>query len=298
MNDPVSAALAYAERGWPVCPWASAGDRKYPLTTHGHLDATTDAEAIQAWWRRWPLALPAIATGERSGVVALDIDVRPDGSGFDTLEAMDVAAHAETPTTHTPRRGCAVLFRWPGHFVKTIAGRLGLEYLDLEPDKQKRGSHLDIRGDGGSLILPPGPGRTWDPYLGPDTPLADMPAWMLIPEPAAPAAPVLRDEPPPRPQQISRYAEVALDRAVAAIVAAPAGQQHDTLNREIYSIARLVAGGTIPAGLAVDSLRWAARQIRSHDQRRPWKPLDLDKAVRSAFADGLARPRYVSERAA
>jgi hypothetical protein len=47
----------------------------------------------------------------------------------------------------------------------------------------------------------------------------------------------------------------------------------------------------IPAALAIESLRWAARQVRSYDSRRPWRPADLDKIVRLAFADGLLRPR-------
>ena len=68
-------------------------------------------------------------------------------------------------------------------------------------------------------------------------------------------------------------------------------KQRDTLNREIYSIARLVAGSVLPAGLAMKSLQWATRQLRSYDLRRPWRPGELDKIVRGAFADGLARPR-------
>jgi hypothetical protein len=49
----------------------------------------------------------------------------------------------------------------PGDFVKTIAGELG--------------PGLDVRGDGGSLILPQGLGRSWDRILGPDLPLLPMP---------------------------------------------------------------------------------------------------------------------------
>jgi hypothetical protein len=168
-----------------------------------------------------------------------------------------------------------VLFQWPGHFVKTCSGELA--------------PYLDIRGDGGSVLLPPGPNRFWDYYLGPDTPLPLMPEWMRIVEPGRPTVPAA--SPPTRPQHLSRYAEAALDGAVKAITGAPDGQQRDTLNREIYSIARLVAGGVLPAGLAIECLQWAARQLRSYDLRRPWRPAELDKIVRGAFADGLVRPR-------
>jgi putative DNA primase/helicase len=154
-------ALDYATLGLRVTPWGTRGNQKFPLTEHGHLDATTDRAIIERWWARWPNAVPAIATGEPSGVVALDIDIRPDGSGFDSLDYLGITSHPEGPTAHTPQGGCAVLFRWPGCFVKTCSSELG--------------PHLDIRGDGGSLILPQGPGRSWDPILGPDLPLAPMP---------------------------------------------------------------------------------------------------------------------------
>ena len=278
MTGPLDAALDYARRGWLVSPWRQIGNKKHPLTEHGHLDATVDETIIIDWWRQWPNAIPAIATGETSGVVALDIDIRPDGSGFDTLECeLEIATHPEGPTAHTPRGGCAVIFKWPGHFVKTSVGALG--------------PHLDIKADRGSLLLPPGPSRTWDPHLDIDTPISVMPDWMhLSCEVECPTDPT----PSPllvRPQPLLRYAEVALDSAVTTIVTAPDGQQHDTLNREVYSIARLVAGGTMPAPLAIEALTWAARQLRTFDARRPWRPAETDKMVRAAFADGLARPR-------
>jgi putative DNA primase/helicase len=277
----LDAALGYAARGWPVSPWATRENRKFPLSGHGHLDATTDRAILEQWWSRWPDAVPSIATGEPSGIVALDIDIRPDGSGFDTLDALGISFHPEGPTVHTPQGGCAVLFRWPGCFVKTCSSELG--------------QHLDIRGDGGSLLLPPGPGRFWDRNLGPDNPLQALPKWMVIvtPEPQAVAADTA---PPARPVRLSRYAEVALDHAVEAIVAAPAGKQRDTVNREAYSIAGLARAGVVPVGLAIDSLQWAARQMRSYDPRRPWRPAELDKVVRDAFADGLARPRQPQQR--
>jgi hypothetical protein len=147
--------LDKAARGWPLSPWMTRGNRKFPLTEHGHLDATTDRAVLNEWWARWPDAVAAIATGEPSGVIALDIDIRQNGNGFDSLNDLGIAFHPEGPTAHTPQGGCAVLFRWPGYFVKTCSGELA--------------PHLDIRGDGGSVLLPPGPGRVWDHHLGPDT---------------------------------------------------------------------------------------------------------------------------------
>jgi hypothetical protein len=279
----LDAAFDYVRRGWPVSPWSQRGNDKFPLSDHGHLDATVDEAQIGDWWSRWPNAIPSVATGERSGLVALDIDVRPTGSGFDTLEfELDISTHPVGPTAHSPRGGCAILFRWPGHYVETTTGKLA--------------AHLDIKADKGSLLLPPGPKRWWDPHLGPSTPIDPMPDWMHLPSGTEPPPDASPPPPPLRPQPLIRYAEIALDGAVKAITNAPDGQQHHTLNKEVYSIARLVAGGVIPAGLAIEALTWAARQLRTFDPRRPWRAAETEKMVRGAFADGLARPRQPEAR--
>jgi Bifunctional DNA primase/polymerase, N-terminal len=44
-------------------------------------DATTDLEQIRRWWHRTPTANLAFPTG-RLTVDVLEVDVRPDGSGF------------------------------------------------------------------------------------------------------------------------------------------------------------------------------------------------------------------------
>src|SRR5690606_8197139 len=68
MNDTnLKAALAYARQGWAVFP-LKPGQKKPPLTTHGYKDATTDPEAIRAWWGKWPAANIGLACGA-SGVV-------------------------------------------------------------------------------------------------------------------------------------------------------------------------------------------------------------------------------------
>jgi hypothetical protein len=149
------------------------------------------------------------------------------------------------------------------------------------------GSGLEVKGDGSSLILPPGPGRSWDPILDPETPLAPIPKWMVLPD-----KPVGTSVPrPARPVRLDRYGEAALDNAVRRIVEAPAGAQEITLNAEAYGIGRLAGSGTIPGGLALEALLWATQRLSCHDARRPWRPADLERKVRDSFLDGLRRPR-------
>jgi hypothetical protein len=268
------AAKAYAARGWPVFPVST---HKRPLTPHGLHDATCDADAVSAWWTRWPSALIAIATGEPSGIVALDIDLTDKLSGWDSLDDLGCPFAPESPMAHTPRGGTHCLFVWPGHFVKTIAGRLG--------------PGVDVRGDGGSLILPPGPGRYWDPHYNlASVSIAPMPSWMHIQDRAEPS---ISTPGPSSRIKFSRYGEAALDNAVKRIINATAGEQEMTLNAEVYSIARLADGGAIPPHVALEALTWAASQMPTYDGRRPWRRHELDRKVRLTFTDGLAKPRGV-----
>src|SRR6516165_6649431 len=64
-----------------------ASPAKHPLTPHGCLDASLDAGVIRGWWRSWPNANLAIATGARSGIAVLDVD--PRHSGDEGLAALE-----------------------------------------------------------------------------------------------------------------------------------------------------------------------------------------------------------------
>jgi hypothetical protein len=269
MSALLDAALGLAHYG-PVFLMSAA---KRPLTQHGSKDATRDETTITGWCRRWPDASPALLTGEVSKIVALDIDHKPGRYGLDTLEALGISSNPTTPTAHTPSGGFHWLFKWPGYFVKSSTDKIG--------------SGVEIKGDSAWITLPPGHGRYWDPHLDlASTPLAPLPSWAIVNEPTAPR----REQPQPI-GRLSRYGEAALDAAVKGIIAARAGSQELTLNREAFSIGQLVAGNVIPAALGLDSLQWAARQMASTDSRRPWRPADLERKVRDAFTAGLREPR-------
>ncbi len=273
MNTVLDAALAYAARDWKVFPVAR---NKRPITEHGRNDATLDKAIIRGWFSTRLDALGAVATGEESGIVGLDVDVRHNVHGPDSLEDLGVALHPTTATAHTPSGGFHLIFKHPGPglYIKTIAGQLG--------------PGLDVRGDGGSLTLPPGPGRFWDPHLGRGAPLAPMPEWMRIPEQQMSQRATFASKPV---GELSRYAESALDSAFRKIIDAPAGQQETTLNKEAFALATLVAGWGMPPKAALDVLQAAADKMPSHDRRRPWRQKEIERKITDAFAAGLRHPR-------
>jgi Bifunctional DNA primase/polymerase, N-terminal/Primase C terminal 1 (PriCT-1) len=154
----LKAALAWARRGKPVFPCKPGG--KDPLTKRGHIDATTDPRKIHMWWKRWPNANIAMPTGERSGVLVVDVD---HPAGLDALEA-EHGRLPETRTHSTGSGGMHYLFEYPDSAeIRNSAGKLA--------------EGLDVRGEGGYTIVPPS--RTTRPYEVLDTlPLAALPAWL------------------------------------------------------------------------------------------------------------------------
>ncbi|MGQ9552978.1 MAG: bifunctional DNA primase/polymerase, partial [Anaerolineae bacterium] len=107
----LSAALAYARRGWPVFPCRPKG--KEPLSEHGFKDAATNPATIKAWWSKWPSANIGIPTGAAT-FVALDVDLRHGGD--ETLHALDKEHGPLPPTAHvlTGGGGDHFYFRHPG----------------------------------------------------------------------------------------------------------------------------------------------------------------------------------------
>jgi Bifunctional DNA primase/polymerase, N-terminal len=149
VTDVLGQALAYAAAGgWPVfptrpnadpCPGPGGCPCKRPLTEHGCLDASTSPQVIRAWWRRWPDANVAIATGA-PGPDVLDVDIKPDGDGwaaFNRLKAAGLLAGARA-------------------LVRTPSGGLHSYYAGTS---QRNGKltrhHLDFRSAGGYVLAPP-----------------------------------------------------------------------------------------------------------------------------------------------
>ena len=171
-NHLLTAALAYAARGWRVHPLSPG--KKIPATKHGCKDATTDAEQIKKWWATWPTANIGLATGGEFWV----IDIDP--AGMDWLEANDL------PQTHeatTGRGGKHLLYRTPAD--RTIRNSAG----QIAPG-------VDVRGVGGYIVAAPSISEHGQYHwidcdgLVPDGAPSEAPIWLvdLAAKISAPAA--------------------------------------------------------------------------------------------------------------
>ena len=136
------AAVDYIKRGLAVLPLEPKGKR--PLTTNGCKDATRDAAQIKAWWQQWPDANIGIATGSRSGNIAvIDLDVDDDRGidGFHELEDWK-RENGQFPDTWT-----AITGRGGYHLYYKVDGEVR--------NRAKIIDGVDVRGEGGYVVAPP-----------------------------------------------------------------------------------------------------------------------------------------------
>ena len=156
------AALSYAKRGIPVFPCEPGGKR--PLTYSGFWDATTELGQVKAWWGRWPDANVGVPTGKRSGLLVLDVDPRDGGpQSMATLER-ETGPLPRTARSRTGGGGVHVFFRYPAEKeIRNSAGWLGPE--------------LDVRGEGGYVVVPPSRTQGVYEWLDKSSPIES--AWLL-----------------------------------------------------------------------------------------------------------------------
>jgi putative DNA primase/helicase len=144
---------------------------KHPRTANGLLDATADPDQVPHWWSRWPDANVAVATGAASGVWALDVD--PAHDGLASIERLE-AEHGEIPPTWCVETGGDGLHLWfllGDTALRTSAGLLG--------------PGLDVRAEGGYVVVPPSRHRSGRRYRWSDAwrpgsvDLAPAPPWLV-----------------------------------------------------------------------------------------------------------------------
>lgn len=228
-SAPLAVALWHARRGRRVFPCDPA--HKRPAVPkkdggRGFHDATTDEVRIRDWWARYPQAVPGMPTGAGAGVFVLDVDVKDGQVGEETLDQLTrtFGPLPDTATVLTASGGQHLYFLHPrdGREVPNKGGMLGqgIEtwgrdgYPDVpfavSPGGMLVTPGLDIRGDGGYVILPgavmaDGRSYEWEASSDPDdgdAKVAAAPDWLLAlvvrdPTAAAPAnsGPLFEDAP-------------------------------------------------------------------------------------------------------
>jgi putative DNA primase/helicase len=163
----LQAALAIAKKhNWRVFP-CNPKDKR-PYTKHGFKDATLDPDVITEMWTEHPNAMIGVATGAVSGMFAVDLDRKPGGDdGVATWDAWQRQHGAAATRRHeTPSTGQHLLFRYVPKVRSVPLGVLG--------------PGVEIKGDGGYIIVPPSVMEDGRGYTVSGEPqAASSPEWLL-----------------------------------------------------------------------------------------------------------------------
>ncbi|GAB3062894.1 MULTISPECIES: bifunctional DNA primase/polymerase [Micrococcales] len=250
------AARVYATAGVPVFPCVPG--EKRPLTEQGFHDATTDLTQIEAWWSRWPEANVALPTGPVSGVEVVDVDVHDSGSGYSAWERARDGGLVE---------GWGALVRTPSGGLHAYYPAGGREQRSWQAPR----AHVDFRGTGGYVVVPPSRASFGMDQVG---------VYELIATTASAPMPVdavrLRDFLDPRPpvasSSVMPVRGVDAGRLSRWVSALSEGERNQGL---FWAACRLAESGTAP-GEALAALGPAAEQAGLGSR-------EVSATIRSAF---------------
>ncbi len=263
-----TAAYRAIDRGWPVFPV----NGKHPLTPHGYKDATVDPEQLAEWERQFPDANTAVATGEESGLLVVDID----GPQGEARLAELVAEHDSLPTTLTVRtaRGRHLYFAFPTGRRITIGAGLGGR------------PGIDWRGEGGYGVLPGSVHPSGVRYeVLERNPIAPCPDWLagLLEKPPPPERPALPPAPPP-PGEGTPWGLAVLAGEETEVRSAVVGTRESVLVKSAFLVGQAIGGCQLRREPAEATLVSAALAAGLPECEA------ADKA-RRAIEAGMASPR-------
>ena len=235
-----SAAFRYAMRKIAVFPLTPG--TKVPLAgSNGCNGGTNDPDATRARWQKTPNANIAAATGARSGFWVLDVD-QPNSLAALVRQFADLPETAETSTPHDGRH----LYWRHVEGIRNSAGRIG--------------PGLDVRGEGGSIVLPPSVLADGGRYCWTNTvPVAEAPEWLV--KLALPPPPPPKPDSKPLSGDISAYVGTAVAAELRELGRAGEGTRNESLNRAAFNVAQFCHAGALPEDWARQQLERVALAI-------------------------------------
>ncbi len=135
MSNLADEALWISREGFPVFP-VERHSKKPLVKWEPFQKALPTEDQIKRWWQRWPEANIGLATGRVSRLAVMDCDSQEAVNDF--LSAYSEAARTAQVETG---RGRHFYFQWE-EGIRNDAGRIF-------------GTGIDVRGEGGFVILPP-----------------------------------------------------------------------------------------------------------------------------------------------
>lgn len=276
----LQAALEYAGRGWRVFPLhgirdgnCSCAERgcsspgKHPLVRRGLHEASMDQGQVHAWWVEWAWANIGLVTGATSGIVVVDVDLRPrtrTGFGspveaktrssdvFDSIARL-AAVLPRTLVGLTGGGGIHLVYRSTDPNLRNTAGRL--------PGIRGLLPGVDLRANGGYVVAPPSLHSSGKRYTWLDASRVATPAPAWLKQPKRTYKPIVVSPPKFSTGDGTSYGLAALRSECARIRCAPVGTRNHQLYRSARALARLVGAGEVTELAARSSLADAGRRV-------------------------------------
>lgn len=275
------------EYGWPVFPVARGGSKAPLVKSHepgrgGVHMATTDLDMIDDWSDRFPNCNIAVATGEKIGIVVLDVDAPEGIENLNRLFEAGLERFPEVPLAQSGGGGMHYYFSMPPEPLKNRAGLLdGKNWL----------SGLDIRTTGGSITAPPSVHKTGNLYR-----------WLVKPDKWNHGGLVI---PPPMPYWLRMKASAErhmpmpgrkskayegppslkiLEMEEGELSSAQPGTRNDALNRAAYVFGQFIASGQISEAEARSRLTSRAEGIGLTRH-------EINPTIDSGIRAGMQNPR-------
>ena len=138
-SDFVELARPFLANDMPVFP---VSESKQPLTERGFKDASINKKQIREWNKKHRAANVAFSTGQSTGIVVVDLDVKRGIDGIENFKKLCSDLDIDLPETYrvsTPSGGQHLYFRTrSAKSIRNSAGKLG--------------PGIDVRGQGGYVV--------------------------------------------------------------------------------------------------------------------------------------------------
>ena len=303
--------MQYAAHGLRIFPGRAKPDghrkAKTPLISDWPKQASCNPEQVKKWWAVWPDALICMPTGQSNGLDVVDIDMKNGKDGGRSMREFQ-ERNGEvlcSLVSITPSGGYHLFF---GH-------RDG-----IRNSVDQVGTGIDIRGEGGYVILPPSQTDagcyTWaepsEPSGNLTSYVSEMPEHLfraiveppvnamkkpVLEIPSESAANVAQQRGPRRVDW--SYIEKAVTAECSKVASCEKGQ-NDQLNRSAFAISQLVHSYEIwcegrqlapreVAEWALQNLHGAAVAMKNLNTEWPWTRSDIESTIQSGWKSGARR---------
>jgi len=260
MSPFIEKALPYTRFGWYLIPQSR---NKVPLIRSWPTAASHQNPQLNAWAKEFPDANVAVVTGQRSGVVVIDLDDEKAVERWTELRKV-CGMHRDPPTVIT-RRGVHVYYKAPGILRSATPSKMG--------------KGIDIRGENGLATLPPSVHESGHVY---EWSGGKMPVEQLDNLPSLPPSclNMLQGLDPFKGKVLKGAFVPTMDKVVERLRGTPAGGRNRSLYNAAFQAGKIVKLGEIPE---LD----AYRMLQTEGIAIGLERKEVITTIRSGIRDGM-----------